>query len=67
MLEHEDVRRLLAAERVATLAAAWEPVERRPLRLRIGLWLVRPYAAPVTVLGRGLSDPVTAGLRRSAA
>jgi len=60
MLDHEDVRRLLAADRAAALAAAYEPRRRRPLRLRLGLWLVRPYLAlvprhtPVTV-----SDTVT--------
>ena len=46
MLDHEDVRRLIADEHAATLAAAYEPRPRRPLRLRVGLWLVRPYVAP---------------------
>lgn len=46
MLDHQDVRSLLAAERAATLAAGFEARSRRPLRLRLGLWLVRPYAAP---------------------
>ena len=50
MLDHDDVRRILAAERAAALAAAYEPRPRRPLRLRVGLWLVRPYVAPAPVI-----------------
>lgn len=50
MLDHEDVRRVLAADRAAALAASYEPRQRRPLRLRLGLWLVRPYVAPAPPL-----------------
>jgi hypothetical protein len=59
MLDHADVHAVFAADRLADLAAAYEPGGRPPLRLRVGLSLVslgerlaRPYRCPRVTYAR---------------